>query len=96
MAAVDVSHVVVLTNKALTLESRGHWARAAEVYAEAVTAAQALQQPDCVIVAQLQASHANALVGHAHTAGVPDARSLELTRSAYLELASCCQRLWRR
>jgi hypothetical protein len=58
MAAVDISRVVALTNKAVTLESRGHWARAAEVCAEAVAAAQTLHQPDCVIVAHLQALHA--------------------------------------
>jgi hypothetical protein len=86
MAAVDVSRVVALTNKATTLDSRGHFARAAEVYAEAVTAAQALHQPDCVVVAQLQASHANALVGHANMAGVPEARCRELMRCALLEL----------
>jgi hypothetical protein len=86
MAAVDVSHVVALDKKALTLESRGHWARAAEVYAEAVAAAQALQQPDCVIMAYLQASHASALLAHANMAGVPEARQVELARSAFIEL----------
>jgi hypothetical protein len=87
MAAVDVSRAVALTNKAVTLESRGHWARAGEIYyAEAVTAAQTLQQPDCVIVAHLQALHANALFGHAHTAGVPEAHRTALRRSALLEL----------
>jgi hypothetical protein len=86
MAAVDVSRVVALTMKAETLMSRGHFARAAENFAEAVTAAQALQQPDCVIVASLQASHADALIGHAQTAGVPEARRVELTRCALLEL----------
>jgi hypothetical protein len=86
MAAVDVSRVVALTNKALALKSKGHFAGAAEKYAEAVTAAQALHQPDCVVVAQLQASHANALVGHAQMAGVPEARRVELRRSAFLEL----------
>jgi hypothetical protein len=86
MAAVDVSRVVGLTNKGATLESRGHWARAAEIYAEAVTAAQALQQPDCLIVASFQASRANALLGHANTAGVPETQRVELRRSAYLEL----------
>jgi hypothetical protein len=86
MAAVDVSHVVALDKKALTLESRGHWARAAEKYAEAVAAAQALDQPDCVIVAHLQAGHANALLAHANTAGVPAARRVELTRCAFSDL----------
>jgi hypothetical protein len=79
MAAVDVSRVVALTNKAATLKSRGHHhARAAEKFAVAVAAAQALQQPDCVIVAHLQASHANALLGHANTAGVPETQRMEL------------------
>jgi hypothetical protein len=86
MAEVDVSRVVALSNKAMTLESRGHFARAAEVYAEAVTAAQAVQQQDCVIVAHLQTSHANALLGHANTAGVLEARRVELARSAFLDL----------
>jgi hypothetical protein len=86
MAAVDISRVVALTNKALALTSKGHWARAAEVYAEAVMAAQALQQPDCVIVADLQASQANALLAHAQTDGVPPARCVELQRAALLEM----------
>jgi hypothetical protein len=86
MAAVDVSRVVALTNKAVTLQSKAHWAGAAEKCAEAVAAAQALQQPDCVIVAHLQALHANALLGHADTAGVPEARRVELRRSAFFEL----------
>jgi hypothetical protein len=86
MAAVDMSGVVALSNKAATLQRRAHWARAAEIYAEAVTAAQELQQPDCVIMANLQASRANALLGHAGTAGVPEARRVELYHSALLEL----------
>jgi hypothetical protein len=86
MAAVDVSRVVALANKAVTLESRGHWARAAEIQAEAVAAAQALHQPDCIIVADMQASQANALLGHTETAGVTEARRVELLRSAFLEV----------
>jgi hypothetical protein len=86
MAAVDVSRVVVLTNQAVTLKRKGHWARAAEKYADAVAAAQALQQPDCLIVACAQASHAHALLGHAETAGVLQARRVELLRTAFLEV----------
>jgi hypothetical protein len=86
MAAVDVSRVVALTNKADTLTSRGHYARAAEKFAEAVTAAQALHQPDCLVVAHLQAARADALLGHAQTAGVSEARCMELRRPALLEL----------
>jgi hypothetical protein len=86
MAAVDVSRVVALTNKAVTLKSKAHWARAAEKFAEAVAAAQALHQPDCLIAAHLQASRAEALAGHAKTAGVPEARQVELMHSALLEL----------
>jgi hypothetical protein len=86
MAAVDVSRVVALTNKALTLKSRGHFARAAEIYAEAVASAKSLHQPDCLIVAHLQAAHAATLLMHAQTAGVPEARCVELRRSALLEL----------
>jgi hypothetical protein len=86
MAAVDITRVVALTKKSATLEFRAHWARAAEIQAEAVAAAQALQQPDCVIVAHLQAAHANAVLGHAQTAGVPAARSVELLRYVFREL----------
>jgi hypothetical protein len=86
MATVDVSRVVALSNKASALEHRGHWARAAEVHAEAVTAAQALHQPDCLLVAQLQALHADALRGHSNMVGVPEARRVELLRCAFLEL----------
>jgi hypothetical protein len=96
MAAVDVSRVVALTNKAEKLKIKGHYARAAEIYAEAVTAAQALQQPDCLVVADMQASHADALLARAQTAGVPEARRLELARTACLELLPACRRLWRR
>jgi hypothetical protein len=86
MTAVDISSVVAITTKAVALENRAHWARAAEVYAEAVTAAQALQQPDCTIISHLQASQANALLAHAETAGVPEARRAELACFALLEL----------
>jgi hypothetical protein len=47
----------------------------------------------------LQATHANALVGHAHTAGVPQARRVELMHSAIIlellpaAMASCRRRL---
>jgi hypothetical protein len=86
MAAVDVSRVVALTNKAVTLASRGQYARTAEVYAEAVAAAQALHQPDCVVVAFLQAMRAGTLFMHVKTAGVPEACRVELVRCALLEL----------
>jgi hypothetical protein len=86
MAAVDVSRVLALTTKGMTPESTASWARAAEIYAEAVAAAQALQQPDCVIVAHLLTYHADALLMYADTAGVPKARRAELIRSALLEL----------
>jgi hypothetical protein len=86
MAAVDVSHVVTLTNRALTSKSKGHFARAAEKYADAVAAAQALHQPDCVVLARLQASHAEAKLLHAETAGVPETERAGLMRCAFLEI----------
>jgi hypothetical protein len=86
MAPVDISRIVALTNKAVTLESRGHYARAAEIYAEAVAAVQELHQPDCVIVACLQATRVESLLGHAQTAGVPEACSVELMHCAFREL----------
>jgi hypothetical protein len=96
MAAVDVSRVVALSNKAVTLTSKGHYARSAEIYAEALAAAQALHQPDCLIVAYVQASHAEALLGHAQTAGVPAARRVELRCCAFLEQLSTMASLERR
>jgi hypothetical protein len=62
MATVDVSAVNALLTKASVLNSKGQCARAAEIYANAITAAEALSQRDCLVVAYLQVLHANALL----------------------------------
>jgi hypothetical protein len=60
MAAVSgddndvLASVTALTRKAALLSSQGHFARAAEKSAAAVAAAQSLQHPECLIVANLQ------------------------------------------
>jgi hypothetical protein len=59
MSALDVSAVVALTNKGATLHGKGSYARAAEIYARAVTAAQALGARDCLGVAALQLKQAD-------------------------------------
>jgi hypothetical protein len=56
MAAPTLSAVTALSNKALELERKSHFARAAEKCADAVAVAQALTQAheSCLIVAKLQ------------------------------------------
>jgi hypothetical protein len=62
MAALDVSHVAALSNKALLLSKQGRYACAAEHYARATAAAQALgAHEDCLIVASLRVAHADVL-----------------------------------
>jgi hypothetical protein len=52
MAAVDVSAVIALSRKAMELGAKERSVHAAQKLAEALAAAQALQQPaDCLIVA---------------------------------------------
>ena len=61
MAAVDISAVVSLFEKARELELKGHYARALEKWAAAVSTAEALQASrDCLIVATLQLRQGNA------------------------------------
>jgi hypothetical protein len=79
MATVDVSAVIKLTTKASTLNAKGHFARAAEFYANAIAAAEALSQRDCLVVAFLQVLRANALLGVGE-----DAPGAAVATSAYL------------
>ena len=51
---VDVSHVCKLTRAARKQYFEGHFARAVELFERAATAAEALRQPDCLIVASLR------------------------------------------
>ena len=52
---VDISHVCKLTRAARKQDCTGHHARAVELYERAIAAAEALRQPDCLIVASLRA-----------------------------------------
>jgi hypothetical protein len=62
MSALDVSAVVALANKATVLHEQGAYARAAELYARAAAAAQALGARDCLVVAALQIEQASCWV----------------------------------
>ena len=55
--AVDVSHVCKLTRAAGKQFYAEHDARAGELYERAIAAAEALRQPDCLIVARLRCSY---------------------------------------
>lgn len=61
MADVDISRVASLGNAALALERKGHFARASDKYLSAIAAAEALAQPDCLVVVTLQLACVNAL-----------------------------------
>jgi hypothetical protein len=88
MATVDVSAVNALMTKASVLNSKGQCARAAESYANAITAAEALSQRDCLVVAYLQVLHANALlsVGEGPGADVTSAYFTTTRRLVFLDL----------
>jgi hypothetical protein len=49
-----MASVVALSHKGALLSQKGHLVRAAEKFAAAATAAQSLQQPDCLIVTYMQ------------------------------------------
>lgn len=59
--ALDISRVVALSDAALSLERKGYYVRAAAKYGAALEAAQALAQPDCLVVASLHLCCVNAL-----------------------------------
>ena len=60
-ADVDVSHVSALTCSARKQIHGKHLARSVELFERAVAAAEALRQPDCLIVARLRQMYLNAL-----------------------------------
>jgi hypothetical protein len=61
-AALDFSRVCALSIKALTLSAEARPASAVEKYTQAIDAAAALQQRDCLIVAMLQVQKARNLL----------------------------------
>jgi hypothetical protein len=62
MAALDMSTVVALTNKAFDLKHAGHRARSLEYEERALAAALARGAEDCLVVANLQLDNANSLL----------------------------------
>jgi hypothetical protein len=86
MATVDISDVIALTNKATDAETHHRLARCAELFGRAVAAAQALQQPDCAIVACLQMLQGRPLSTYAGLPGVPPAEATNAYRTTYCEL----------
>ncbi len=62
MAAPDFSAAAALYHKATELFERGHSARAAAKFGQALEAALAQRCPDCLLVAQVQLQHAAAAV----------------------------------
>jgi hypothetical protein len=86
MAALDISAVNALTAKATALSNKGRDARAGELYAAAISAAQALAQPDCLIVAYLQVLHASTLISAAHASGDSAAALRVSRRAAFLDI----------
>jgi hypothetical protein len=77
MAAPDVSAVVSLYNKAVDLHTMGHMARYC-----ALAAAQALDAPDCLIVAKLQLHVTASSFVRAEAAATDDAQRAGLYRAA--------------
>ena len=51
---IDISHVCKITRPARKQYLTSHNARAVELYERAIAAAEALRQPDCLIVARLR------------------------------------------
>lgn len=85
MAALDITAVLALLNKAVDADSEDRSARAAELFERAAVAAEALQQPDCAMVAFLRIRRAMSLMRFFHaTVGQPAVGQRALT--AFFEL----------
>ena len=95
MAALDISRVVELTNKAQRLVSEGHYGHAAAKYGAAIEAARALGPAageDCLIVTALMLRQAGELQMHALiTESLPDSDSDEVLRFAFCTLLPAAQ-----
>jgi hypothetical protein len=96
MSALDISAVTALSCKAETLISQGGYAWAAEKYASAVAAAQALGVADCLVVARLQLEQAACLVGQAASPAVAPEEADGMRRKAFALLPSALKTLQRR
>ena len=81
---MDLSGVDAVADKACSALVAGRVARSAELFGRAVAAAQALRQPDCLVVAFLQCLHARALLA---TASLPETD--DMVASTMQETATC-------
>jgi hypothetical protein len=79
-----MASVIALSRKAVLLSDNGLFARAAEKYATAVAAAQSLAQPDCLIVASLQADEVSMLFAALQCASEP----------SLTHVAAACERIY--
>jgi hypothetical protein len=75
-----------LSNKAMKLYHAGHFARAADKQGDALAAARALGEEDCLVVASLAVHRAHSLAQHADGAGVSPAESDAAHEEAYVRL----------
>jgi hypothetical protein len=97
MSALDVSAVAALTNKALTQHvDRGAYARAAELYARAAAAAQALRARDCLVLTALQLAQADCWLLQCKAPSVAPAEAPSMVRAAMELLPTALATLTRR
>jgi hypothetical protein len=95
MAAPDFSAAWALNVKAGGLFRAGHVARSNEYMSRALAAAQAVGEPDCLIVAELQVASASAL-DDAAVVVTDAARRADLLRTAFEQLFAAVATLQRR
>jgi hypothetical protein len=98
MSALDISAVTALWTKAAMLYSQGAFVRAAEKYASARTAAEALGQADCLVVASLQLQQADCLFTQEQelSADTPEDEREAMLRKAFALLPAAMATLQRR
>jgi hypothetical protein len=98
-AARDAGWLAVskLSNKGVTLLRSGHFARAADKFGDALAAARALGEEDCLVVASLELHRAHNLLLHAQSTAAPPAEMDAAHEEAYeILLPSVLQTLARR
>ena len=92
---IDVSHVCKLTRAARKQGVARHNARAVELYERAIAAAEALLQPDCLIVVSLFVSYLNVrrIIVASAVSGEDVATGVEVQRHVHAHLALLKTRL---
>ena len=86
MAAVNISTVLKLTNKAGTLAVSGQFASATAKYGEALAAAEALQQEDCVVASWLRCVYSDHLLDYKYVQGLSPERLEEVLQLIFQHL----------